>query len=186
MKKTFTFGKIAYNSNRKENLVTIEVELRQCGGKETFIYENGEKKVTRHAPIYIAFSACGNIWNRLGTDILCAGQCLDTIAEHRNELKDKETFNIIYSMWQKYHLNSMHAGTPEQEKAINEWEKQGNRYDYDEVCDMLKDLGLYEVNFTGATIGKYYNNEFYKYGSGWVIEEIPEEDLLKIEHLLNA
>lgn len=186
MTKTFTFGKIAYNNYRKENLVTVDVELKKRGGEETFIYENGEKKVTGRTPIYIEFSACGNIWNRLATDILCVGQCLDTIAKHRNELKDKETFDIIYSMWQKYHLNSMHAGTPEQEKAVKEWVEQGHKFDYTAACDMLKELGIYEVNFTGATIGEYYNNKPYKYGHGWVIEEISEEDLTKIEHLLSV
>lgn len=186
MTKTFTFGKIAYNNHRKENLVTVDVELKKHGGEETFIYENGEKKVTGRTPIYIEFSASGNIWNRLATDILCAGQCLDTIAKHRNELKDKETFDIIYSMWQKYHLNGMHAGTPDQEKAVKEWVEQGNKFDYTAACNMLKELGIYEVNFTGATVGRYYDNETYKYGHGLVVQEIPGNDLLKIEHLLSV
>lgn len=186
MKKTFTFGKIAFNNSRKENLVTIDVELRQAGGEEVFVYENGQKKVTGHTPVYVEFAASGNIWNRIATDILCGGQCLDTIAEYREQLEDKETFDLIYAMWKKYHLNGMHAGTPEQEKAVEEWEAKGNKYDCTAVCDMLKKIGLYEVNFTGATVGRYYNNEPYKYGHGWVIQEIPGNDLLKIEHLLSV
>lgn len=186
MKKTFTFGKISYDNKRKENLVTVEVALRQRGGEETFIYENGEKKITGKTPVYIEFSACGYIWNRLKTDVRCGGQCLDTIAKYRNQLEDKETFDLIYFMWKKYHLNGMHAGTKEQEKVIEEWKAQGNKYDYIAICEMLKERRLYEVNFTGATIGKYYHNEPYRYGCGWVIQEIPVDDLLKIEHLLNV
>lgn len=80
----------------------------------------------------------------------------------------------------------MHAGTPEQEAAIKEWEAEGNRYEYTAVCDMLKARGLYEVNFTGLTIGRRYNNEPYKYGHGWIVEELPGEVITRIEHIINA
>ena len=86
----------------------------------------------------------------------------------------------------KYHLNGMNAGTPEQEAAIEEWKQAGNRYDYTAACEYLKECGLYEVNFTGKTVGRVYNNEPYKYGHGWVIEELPPEVITRITEIISA
>ena len=51
---------------------------------------------------------------------------------------------------------------------------------------MLKEKGLYEVMFTGITCGRRYDNEPYKYGHGWIVQEIPEEDLNRIKELLGS
>lgn len=59
MKKTFNFGKIAYNGKRKINTVTVTVE-----------FESG------------VFTAMGSIYNMTHTNVFCGGQCLDTIAEY--------------------------------------------------------------------------------------------------------
>ena len=83
MKRTISFGKIAYYGNRKENEVEIELRL------------NEENK-----PV---LSICGNIWNRIHSDILAGGQCLDTIAEY----KKTPLFKEIYVFWKKYHLNDI-------------------------------------------------------------------------------
>lgn len=94
-----------------------------------------------------------------------------------------------HDLWSKYHLNNLHAGTPEQEKAIEEWKSQGNIYDYGKACDYLKSIGLYEV--PASTIDKDANPQFidceketYKYGHGWLKERIPEEDVQRIECLI--
>ena len=188
MKKTFNFGKIAYAGHKRINTVTIDVELRQKGGERTFTInpETGEKTITGATPTYLELSICGDIWNARKTDIVCGGQCLDTIAQYKNQLEDKDTFDMIYDLWRKYHLNSMHAGTPGQEAVIKAWEAEGNIYDYKAACDVLKQKGLYEVNYTGLTIGKRYNNEPYKYGHGWVIQELPGDVVLRVEHLLSV
>ena len=188
MKKTFTFGEIAYNSNRRTNLVEIEVELRNRGGEDTFTIDRktGAKTFTGKTPIYTELSICGSVWNCGHTDILCGGQCLDTIAEYRDQLTDPELFDELLQLWEKYHLNGMHAGTPEQEQAIEEWKTEGNRYDYDAVCEMLKMRGLYEVNYTGLSIGRRYENEPYKYGHAWLVQSLPGDVLLRVEHLLNT
>lgn len=89
-------------------------------------------------------------------------------------------------MWKRYHLNGMHAGTPTQEKAVAEWKATGNKYDYIAACEMLKEKGLYEVPFTGITIGKRYHGEMYKYSHGWVVQDIPADDLIRIEHAISA
>ena len=182
MKKTFDFGKINYNGTGRRYPVTVSVELRKRGGEDVFRMENGTRVYTgEKTPVYYEYTASAMIGDR------CGGQCLDTIAEHVAELNDPETFGAIYQWWKQYHLNGMHAGTPEQEKAIREWEStRNNRHDYLAVCEMLKEKGLYEVLFTGKTVGRMYNNEPYKYGCGWVVEQIPGADLIRIEHLLSV
>lgn len=189
MKKTFDFGKIKYtNQSRAVNLVTVEVELRRCGGETIFTVDRktGEKTITGKTPEYVELSICGNIWDSHHYDIVCGGQCLDTIAEYKEQLQDKEVFETLYELWKKYHLNGMHAGTPEQEAAIEEWKAQGNHYEYTAVSEMLKACGLYEVNYTGLSVGRRYNNEPYKYGHGWLVQELPGDVLLKVEHMLQV
>ena len=151
MRKKINLGKIAYSGNRKINPVTIEIEL-----KET---DKGYR-----------FTASGEVWNQTKTDCYCAGQCLDTIAKR---LRTPE-FMEIYRLWKLYHLNDMHAGTREQEAAIDAWKAEGNRYDYTAACEHLKSVGLYEVEHEGKP---------YKYGHGWLYWEIPAEDLEKIKAL---
>lgn len=152
MRKTFNFNKIDYNGiGRKINPVKVDIEL-----KET---DKG-----------CCFSASGVIYNQTKTDCLAGGQCLDTIAEYVFDAKFKE----IYRLWKLYHLNDMHAGTYEQEAAIDAWETQGNRYDYTKACEHLKSIGLYEVEHDGKP---------YKYGHGWLYWEIPSEDLEAIKML---
>lgn len=155
MKKTFNFGKIDfYGNGRKTNLVTVTVELR-----------NTDKGAE--------LSACGDIWNNLKTDVVCGGQCLDEIKEYIKS----PLFLEIYNFWKLYHLNGMHAGTKEQEKAIEEWKSKGNKYNYTAVCEYLKSIDLYEVE---------HNGELYKYGHGWLFEEIPESDLQRIKELIQG
>lgn len=189
MKKTFDFGKIRYtNKSRAINLVTIEMELRNQGGETTFTVDRktGEKTITGKTPEYLELSICGYVWNARHTDCVCGGQCLDEIAKYRSQLSDPKLFDAIYYLWKKYHLNGMHAGTPEQEAAIEEWKAEGNRYEYTAVCEMLKQRGLYEVNYTGLSVGRRYNDEPYKYSHAWLIQELPGDVLIKIEHLLST
>lgn len=189
MKKTFKLGKIAYtNANRKANEVEVTMELRKRGGEDTFIIDRktGEKTIIGKTPRYVELSICGNIWNARRSHAVCSGQCLDTIAEYRDQLSEPEVFDELYRLWKGYHLNGMHAGTPEQEAAIEEWKAAGNRYDYTAACEMLKERGLYEVNYTGLSVGRRYENEPYKYGHAWLVQELPGKVLLRIEHMLSV
>lgn len=152
--KTFDIGKIDYyGRGRKINPVTVEVELTEKDGKP-------------------CFSAMAMVYNQTKTDTVAGGQCLDSIAKRT---KNKQ-FAEIYRLWKLYHLNDMHAGTIEQEKAIEDWESKGNSYDYTSVCDYLKSVGLYEVE---------HNGELYKYGHGWIYWDIPEDDLKAIKALFD-
>lgn len=152
MKKTISFGKVAYNSTRKVNEITVEVELEQ-NSKGQYI-----------------FSACGNIWNGRKTDILCCGQCLDTIFKClKNNKTMNKNFEKIYRLWKLYHLNDCHAGTERQEKAL----ARANKLfaDYKESCDYLDSVGL------------LYDNG-YRYGSAWLYREIPSDDLKSIKEIV--
>ena len=179
-KKIFNFGKIDYlNRGRKNCAVDVTVELRECGGEP--VLDRNSNPTGEHCNTYIEFAASGRIWNHLHTDIYNGGQHLDEIARY---IKDP-VFREVYDFWKKYHLNGMNAGTPEQEAAVKEWEAAGNRYDYTAACDMLKSRGLYEVPLTANLVGTRKADGLpYKYGHGWVIAEIPENDLAKIKSLL--
>ena len=123
MKKTISFGKVAYNSYRKINELTVELELRQ----------NTEGK-------YI-FSACAFIWNIRKTNTICGGQCFDIMFKclKDNKIMNKQ-FERIYRLWSLHHMNNLHAGTERQEKAL---ERANKLYaDYRERCNYLKSVGL--------------------------------------------
>jgi hypothetical protein len=72
----------------------------------------------------------------------------------------------IITIWDKWHLNDMKAGTVKQQAFIEEWEKS-NKYEYSAVCEALKTAGLYEDNN-------------YKYGHAWLVEPLPEEVITEI------
>ena len=173
MRKKIDFGKHDFfGKGRNVNACDVEIELRENGGEETFRYVDGKKVYTGEiTPKYLELSICGNVWNTTHTDIVCGGQCLGEMAKI---IKDPK-FQKIHEVWKKWHLNGMHAGTPEQEAKIEWWKSLGNKYDYDKVCEMLKKCGLYEVEFTGKTVGKVYDHEPYKYGHGWIINDLPDE-----------
>lgn len=174
MVKKFEFGRINYNGTGRRYPVTVRIALEKRGGEDVFTLQNGVKVYTgEKTPEYYEFTASGMIGAR------CVGQCLDEIAKHCKN----STFMAIYRLWQKYHLNGMHAGTPEQEKALERWKNAGNKYNYDGACEYLKSCGLYEVNYTGKTTGRMYNNEPYKYGHAWIVNDIPADDLQKINNL---
>lgn len=152
--KTFDLGKIDYyGRGRKINPVTVKVTLEEKNGKP-------------------CFSAMATVYNQTKTDILAGGQCFDSIAKRTH---DKQ-FMELYRLWKLYHLNDMHAGTIDQEQAIEGWESKGNRYDYTSACEYLKSVGLYEVE---------YNGKPYTYGHGWLCWDIPEDDLKAIKALFD-
>lgn len=183
MKKTFDFGKIDLCGTGRRYPVTVTAELEQRGGDKVFRWD----PVTREyietgetTPEYIEFTASASIGARYG------GQCLDEIDKHAAQLSDLDTWKELYKFWKLYHLNGMHAGTPEQEKAIEEWKKAGNKYEYKKACEYLESVGLYEVEFSGKTVGRMYEKEPYLYGHAWIVQDIPGADLLRIEHILSA
>lgn len=118
-------------------------------------------------------SICGSVWNSKHTDCLMCGQCLDELVRV-DDLHDNEFFMKLYRWWKKYHLNGMHAGTSKQEKALKEWHHKDKHkaFTYDEDCKYLEHIGL-------------LNDDGYEYGSSWLYEAIPDEDLNEIKALLS-
>lgn len=109
-------------------------------------------------------SICGEVRGKM------YGQCLDHIKECRKG--DKFNYNLfgkLYKLWKKYHLNDMHAGTPKQEEYLKQTKDKHN-YDYKICCDMLRDNRI------------LYDNG-YKYGTGWIYKNIPNNALKEIAAL---
>lgn len=160
MRKVFNFGKVdAYMNGKRNCLVTVDVEL----------------KVNREGRD--VFTASGNVWNNLKTDIIQGGQCLDDLIKFR-ELKNNKQLLLIHDLWKKYHLNDMNAGTVEQSETLEKWHKEnGTRFDYTKDCEYLKSINLYEVTLKDGSS--------YKYGHAWLYREIPENDLYIIKTLLS-
>lgn len=179
MKKTFNFGKIDYMGRGRKNYpVEVTICLEEKGG-EKVLDKNGNF-TGDYCNKYIEFTASGRIWDTHHPDLCNCGQNLDTIAKYVKT----PLFQKIYTFWKKYHMNGMHPGTPEQEEAVAKWEAEGNDYDYGKVCEMLKNCGLYEVPLNANLIGtRKADGKPYKYGHGWVISYIPEEDLKEIKAL---
>lgn len=150
--RTFNFGKIAYWGKRKDNAVEVQITL----------YEKTEGP---------AFTASASIWNARKSDIVCAGQCLDTLLPY---FKNNATFMKIFGLWKRYHLNDLNVGTPKQEEALRECGKQSASYD--EQLEALRGLGLSTVTLPDGTS--------YTYGHGWLYRPIPAECLADIEQLL--
>jgi hypothetical protein len=177
MRKKFSFGKVdGYHRGRKTCEVTLEVELKDT--------DKGPE-----------FTASGNMWNNLHTDIIRGGQCIDDMAEEFPFLKKNKLYAEIMDLWSKYHLNGMNAGTPEQTEAIKNWEAQGNRYDYDKVCEYLKSINLYEVPIDKTLYPDLWGREsekqgtdtpMYKYGHAWLYRAIPDDDMARIKALFEG
>lgn len=136
------------------------------------------------------FSAIAYVWNENHSDTYMIGQCFDDLKEIP-EVGELPIFKEIYDLWKKYHLNDLHAGTKKQEDILKEavktreLEEYGANYkekcDYLESKDMLYDKKyLVEKKQADGTIKRVP----YKYGTGWLKEEIPEGDLLRIKSLI--
>ena len=187
-KRVFDFGKVDYceTAGRRINAVTVTVELRRRGGediyryfdkngKETFRYSPRMEKTGEKTPVYFELSVCGAIWNARKTDWINGGQCRETIDDlSKHFTKEKrELWQVINELWLNYHLNDMKAGTPEQLRAIREKFGKSNP-DYDTVCEYLKSVDLYETPYTGLSVGRVWNGEKYRYGTAWLVNDLPE------------
>ena len=78
-------------------------------------------------------------------------------------------------IWDRWHLNDMQAGTPEQMDFARKYYKEHNRANYDEICNALKNAGLYEIVQADGTL--------YKYGHAFLFEPIPADVVQFLEGL---
>lgn len=173
MEHTYIFGKIdATDDGKRSNQVEVTVRLET---KPLATKQVGDERETIDC-----FSVSAEVWDAFHNDIIYGGQCLDSLLEYP-ELANNASYREIHDMWKKYHLNDMHAGTPRQEKALEEAVANGKlatygASNYEETCaylesiDLLEDKEFLVENKDGEPVP-------YKYGHGWLAQEIPAEDL---------
>lgn len=101
------------------------------------------------------------------------GQVRDSLGRIENLARgwDYRMVRRLWILWKRWHLNDMRAGTQAQEEAIRTHGKQidtaeGRRAfdDYRARCTYLESIGLLVDNG-------------YKYGSAWLVEEVPADVL---------
>ena len=155
MNKTISFGKVDY-LNIGRRTCEVTVEIEL---KEK---EQGQK----------VLSISGNIWNNIKTDIYNGGQNLETIRAFRGHLERPKLFNKIFRLWKLYHLNDMHSGTQKQERELKKAKLNNWANDYNKCCNYLESIGLLIDNG-------------YKFGTSWLYEVIPEQDLKEIKNIIN-
>lgn len=102
-----------------------------------------------------------------------AGQIADKI----KDLSNDATYQTAIAIWDKYHDNTKHWGTPKQESLIREVEDTLNRkLNQKERKKLLKRNGLlYDKDHDGFD---------HMYGAGFTCHDIPYDDVLKIEDLM--
>lgn len=135
-----------------------------------------------------------------------SGQCLWSM-KPKTDAQEK-----LITLWDKYHLNGMNAGTEVQQKLIH-WIKW--KYDYKETCeylkthncdwieltvsehqDFLKALEEYEAakdNLEEISvpddlfISAYavrYEGKPYLYWHGWIVQPLPDDIIDQVKHIV--
>lgn len=79
-----------------------------------------------------------------------------------NLMKTNKNFRKLISMWNKYHLNTLSAGSYKQNLFLHQRPDLKNNYDV--LCRELSRVGL---------------NDEYRYGSQWLVKEIPNREIYK-------
>ena len=151
---TFTIGKLSRNGDTSAP--------RNCEARLTITLRD-----TPHGP---EFSATGEVWNHLQTDITMGGQCVAEIAEHFPRHPIAQAIKRLHAA---HHLNGMQAGTPAQNEALRECTSHA----YTERCEFLAARGL-NPDPNGP------DGKPYRYGSAWLYAPIPADDLAAINDLL--
>ena len=89
-RRIYSFGKAdVYKCGRKINEITLEITL--------YADRNG----------YPEFTACGNAWTIRHTDVVCGGQCIDTLCERVPRLRCNTIYKTIMELWEKYHCKDV-------------------------------------------------------------------------------
>lgn len=107
-------------------------------------------------------------WMEIG-----GGQCLDD--EYFKEASKRSALvRKVVELWERYHLNDMHAGTEKQEDFLEKHFKDNpNERGYKASCDALDKAGLLV-------------DDGYKYGTNWLFRPIPEKALDDIHLILET
>ena len=155
--------------NRRAEINLGSVDITGNGYRHEAFIEINLKDADTEKP---RLSICGSIRTHKG-GYRCGGQCLDEMEKAKFMThSSRKVFEKIYRLWKLYHLNDMHAGTPSQEEMVKKWEQTHN-YDYMDVVKYLNSIDMLTVEHEGRP---------YTYGTGWLYEPIPNDDL----HLINS
>ena len=80
----------------------------------------------------------------------------------------------ILTLWQRWHLNDLHAASDRQQAALDKFEAEfGRHLNYDQGCEFLKLIDLYE-------------DRGYKFGHAWLREIVPDEVIDKAAALFEG
>lgn len=94
-----------------------------------------------------------------------SGQCLDGLLKGKPSADYMSCeVEALFSTWKRWHLNNMRPGTKKQMAQIRKWQRLNRECSYENICQWLKEIDLYE-------------DEGYRYGSGWLKEEVPDDVL---------
>ena len=141
------------------------INKRNCRATVTIRWDN------------VNFAASGNVWNHKETDIISGGQNLDTLNKY---LKNNILFETIYNLWKNYHLNDMTPGSPKQMKHLATIERPQDAEFYKWECDQLEKVNLLiDESFL-------HDGKPYKYGTAWLLKEIPENVKRKINMIVKS
>ena len=158
MKATFKFGLVPFKGQRTRCRPTVEVRMHHD--------KHGRP----------CFSAMANVV--CCNSYVMGGQCLESIFRDSFGMRFNPTFNMIYGLWKRNHLNDMNSAVnEEQQKLVDEFianVDRDSRYDYTKVCDYLKSIGKFSYVVDGETCN---------YGEKWYYRPISDKDMTAIKEL---
>lgn len=101
----------------------------------------------------------------------------DMFDELTSFVLDESLVNEICHIWRNWHLNDLTPGTERQMAALRDAKIDGRLGSYEQQCDYLKSIGLYEDELDGKP---------YAYGSGWVTRELPTDIYERVSAIVDA
>lgn len=117
------------------------------------------------------FSMQAERWLPNKRDISEGGQCVDRIAGwFPNDAKAQR----MLAVWQRWHLNDMHAGSQVQEEWLRANPGDPTEYAYPKSHYEVASAKLAAAGFNPDADG-------YKYGHAWKSEVIPDDVIAEIE-----
>lgn len=114
-----------------------------------------------------SFGAFGQIQEELGRVVPAKGW-------------NEEMVKKFQTIWNRWHLNDLRAGTPKQMRFLEGLESHSGPVDYESAVEAMKEAGIYE---DGDFIRE---GKPYRYGSAWLTEEVPAEVLDWLQNLPEA
>lgn len=160
-KRTVTVGRM------DEGKINLKLTINNvCGPAESI----GHRRLSWYHELTIS----GDIYFKNGRGLSSCGQCSETIRAGLKDLKptkgvmmSRADLETILHIWDRWHLNGMHAGCKHQNIVLQD------NYNY---VEEYKELAAKET-------AKCPNG--YEYGSKWLVEPLPRETMDRIIAIFN-